>query len=190
MRLKLLVIIAAMIFSTSCFAQVTPAGERSKLNISAGGGMDFWSGDWGGAVKRFGPAAWVSADIWHGIGVNVEGHSMILGDWNSLDPHYKYFSGQGGLMYTYHHWRKIRPFAKAQIGYASLSFPNTGIPYSHQNERIWDVGAGVEYHTYKHLWTRVDYSYDFFPNFYSPVTGQFHNLNPQGLTFGETYHFR
>lgn len=190
MRLKLLVAVAALIFSASSFAQVRPAGERSKLNLSAGGGLDYFWGDWGGAVKRLGPSAWVSAEIWHGIGVQVEGHAMDFGGSTDADDHYKYYSGQGGLTYTYHHWRKIRPFAKGEIGYASLSFPDTGIPYQHQDERIWEVGGGAEYHTYRHLWTRVDYSYDFFPNFYSPLTGQFHYLNPSGITFGETYHFR
>src|SRR5580698_4574113 len=189
MSSKLLVLLGALIFSTASLAQVAPAGENNRINLSAGGGMDFMWGDWGNAIYRLGPSAWVSAEIWRGIGVNVEGHSMILtGPYPSAQ--FKYFSGQGGAMYTYHHWRKIRPFAKAEIGYASLTFPSTGLPYVHQDERIWEFGGGAEYRTWKRLWTRVDYSYDFFPNFYSPVTGEFHTLNPKGFAFGESYHFR
>src|ERR1700733_1431560 len=71
MSSKLLVAAAALIFSVSCLAQVGPAGEKTPLNLSVGGGMDYWWGDWGGAVKRFGPSAWVTADISHGVGVNL-----------------------------------------------------------------------------------------------------------------------
>ena len=189
MSSKLLVAAAALIFSVSCLAQVGPAGEKTPLNLSVGGGMDYWWGDWGGAVKRFGPSAWVTADISHGVGVNLEGHSMIVGG-RIPNPSYKYFVGEGGVIYTYHRWRTIRPFVKGEIGYASLSFPRTGLSYSHQDERTWSVGGGGEYRTYKRLWTRVDYTYDFFPNFYSLISGEFHTLNPNGITFGETYHFR
>jgi len=45
----------------------------------------------------------------------------------------------------------------------------------------------VEYHTYKNLWSRVEYDYDFFPNFHSSITNENHTLNPRGLTFGVTY---
>ena len=190
MRSKLLVLLGALIFTTVSTAQVAPAGERNHLNLSAGGGLDLMWGDWGGAIYRLGPTAWVSAEIWHGVGVQVEGHSMIFGGHPNPADHYKYFSGQGGVTYTYHRWRTIRPFAKAELGYASLTFPDTGLPYVHQDERIWEFGGGAEYRTWKRLWTRVDYSYDFFPNFYSPVTGQFHDLNPKGISFGESYHFR
>jgi hypothetical protein len=47
----------------------------------------------------------------------------------------------------------------------------------------------VEYHTVGHLWTRVGYSYDFFPGFHSTITNENHNLTPHGITFGETYRF-
>jgi len=189
MRSKVLVTLTVLMFSLSTLAQVRPAAERNQLSLSAGAGMNFWWGDWGGAIHRLGPSAWVTADLWHGVGVTVEGHGMDIG---GADPssYFKYYVGEAGATYTYHHWKKIRPYAKAEIGYASLSFPSTGLPYAHQNERTWSAGGGVEYRTWKRLWTRVDYEYDFFPNFYSPITGQFHTLNPKGFTFGESYHFR
>lgn len=188
MNSKLLVALAVLMFSLSGVAQVAPAAEKNRIELSAGGGLDYWWGDWGGSVHRFGPSAWATADVWHGIGATIEGHSMIFGG-GGPSPEYKYFVGEGGLVYTYHHWRKIRPYAKGEFGYASLSFPSTGLPYVHQDERTWSVGAGAEYRTWRRLWTRVDYEYDFFPNFYSPITGQFHTLNPSGLSFGETFHF-
>jgi hypothetical protein len=190
MRSKLLVAVAALVFAMPGSAQVIPAAEKSTVNLSVGGGFDYWWGDWGGAVHRFGPSAWLTADIWHGFGINVEGHSMIVGGGNNASDHYKYFAGKGGLIYTYHRWTTIRPYAKAEAGYASLSFPSTGLSYTHQNEHIWSVGGGGEYRVWKRLWTRVDYTYDLFPNFYSPITHEYHYLTPSGITFGGTYHFR
>src|SRR5271165_3572779 len=79
MRLKLLVAIAALIFTLPSLAQVLPSAGRNTTNLSIGGGLDWWTGDWGGSVKRFGPSAWATAEIWHGVGINAEGHSMIFG---------------------------------------------------------------------------------------------------------------
>ena len=59
----------------------------------------------------------------------------------------------------------------------------------HDTRNIWTLGGGVEYHTKGPFWTRVGYSYDFFPDFHSSVTNQNHSLNPRGFTFGETYRF-
>jgi hypothetical protein len=39
------------------------------------------------------------------------------------------------------------------------------------------------------VWARVEYNYDFFPNFYSATVGHNNGLNPRGLTFGATYRF-
>ena len=152
--------------------------------------MDFWFGDWDGAVHRLGPSAWLTVNLWRGFGINIDGHSMILGTGGSANDHYKYFVGEGGLIYTYRGWRTVQPYAKAGAGLGSLTFPNTGLPYQHQNEHTWAFGGGIEYHTWKRLWTRVDYTYDFFPHFYSPITHLYHTLDPNGVTVGESYHFR
>jgi opacity protein-like surface antigen len=151
--------------------------------------MNLWWGDWSYAVKRFGPYAWTTIDLRHGFGINIDGHSMILGTGGNANNHYKYFAGEGGVIYTVRRWNTIRPFVKAEAGYASLSFPNLGLPYTHQNEHIWGFGGGVEYHLYRHLWTRMEYEYDFFPHFYSISSGQFKNLNPKGFAAGVSYHF-
>lgn len=185
---KLIVAMAGLFFCVSGLAQVGPAGEINRPTLSIGAGIDYWSGDWGGEIKRVGPAAWMTADLWRGFGINIEGHSMIAGG-GAPSPQFKYFVGEGGLIYTYHRWRSLRPYGKAQMGFGSLSFPFVGPPYTHQTEVTWSFGGGVEYRTWKRLWTRADFTYDGFPNFYSPVTGDIHTLNPRGLTVGESYHF-
>jgi hypothetical protein len=188
MRLKVFCIMAALAFSVYCPAQVLPAAQRSRIDLSIGGGMDYWRGDWG-QIARFGPSAWATADLWHGLGINAEGHSMIIG--GSRASEYKYFVGEGGLIYTYHHWRSVRPYAKAEVGFGSLSWPHKPTStYSHDTRTTWALGGGFEYHLWKRVWARADYTYDGFPDIYSPITGHHRTLDPAGVAFGATYHFR
>jgi hypothetical protein len=189
MHSKLLVFIAAIVFSIHGVGQATPAAESSRANFSAGGGIDYWQGDWSG-VNRLGPSAWFSTEIWKGIGINLEGHSMILGG-GAPSSSYKYWVGEGGVMYTNHHFDNVAPYVKGETGFASLSFPHKPIStYAHDTRATWAVGGGVELKVSKHLWTRVDYTFDEFPDFLSPVTLKHHTLNPNGFAFGPTYHFR
>jgi len=83
MNVKLVVAAAILLVSIPSLAQVQPqatAGKKFPLQFSVGGGMDYFSGDWGIAeIKRWGPAAWGTLSLKHCIGITAEGHSMILG---------------------------------------------------------------------------------------------------------------
>src|SRR5580704_9132365 len=190
---KLVVAVTVLLASISCVAQVQPAAGKGNalppIRWSAGAGMDYWSGDWGGGdINRWGPAAWVTATMWHCLGINVEGHSMILGG-NSLASNYKLFVGEGGLMCTMGYWGRFQPIYKGELGFASLTQPGNGTGHLHSTYATWSLGGGAEYHTGGHWWTRVEYTYDALENFHSSVTNQNHTLNPRGIAFGETYRF-
>jgi opacity protein-like surface antigen len=186
---KLLTALAIGVVSVSCAAQVVPQANRPPLATSFGAGMDYWSGDWGSAdINRFGPAAWTTITIWHDLSAIAEGHSMIVGG-NRFAPEYKYFAGGIGLVYTSDYWGRFQPLFKGEVGLGSLTHPDNLTGHFHDSHRIWTVGGGVEYHTKGQFWTRVEYTYDFFPDFHSSVTGQTHSLNPRGFTIGETYRF-
>lgn len=178
-----------ILVSMPCVAQVSAPMEGSRVQLSAGGGIDYWRGDWG-SVARFGPSAWASADIWRGLGINAEAHSMIAGG-NDMASEYKYYVGEGGLRYSYRHWRAFLPYAKGEIGFGSLSFPHpVGATYTHDTRTTWAVGGGFEYLIRNNVWARVDYTFEGFPDFMSGITGQHHTLNPAGIAIGVTYHFR
>jgi opacity protein-like surface antigen len=192
MGAKLLAAVAVLLVSISCLAQVQPAAGGGKLapgiNWSAGGGMDYFSGDFQkGDINRWGPAAWVTATMWHCLGINIEGHSMIVGG-NSNASNYKFFVGEGGVMCTMGYWGRLQPIFKGQMGYASLTKPPGHTPL-HSNYWTWSVGGGLEYHLAGHWWTRVDYTYEALPDFYSDISKQHHTLNPRGISFGATYRF-
>jgi len=192
MGAKLAVAVAVLLASISSFSQVQPAGTKSKLfpvNWSAGGGMDYWSGDWErGDINRWGPSVWATATMWHCLGITAEGHSMIIGG-NDLASRYKLFTAEGGLMCTMGYWGRLQPLYKGEVGFASLSQPGNFTEHLHAGYTTWSVGGGLEYHTAGHWWTRVDFTWEALPVFHSSVTGQNHTLNPRGITFGETYRF-
>ena len=194
MSAKLAVAVAVLLSSISSLAQVAPAASKGrglpvKVNFSAGAGMDYLSGDFGGGhINRWGPTAWVTATMWHCLGLNVEGHSMILGG-NDLASNYKLFVGEGGLMCTMGYWGRFQPIYKAELGFASLSQPGNGTANHHATYGTWAVGGGAEYHLGGHWWTRADYTYEALPNFHSGITNKNHTLNPRGISVGATYRF-
>ena len=190
MAAKLLVGLAVILFSISCVAQVAPAANtHPPLSTSLGGGMDFFSGDWGtGDINRWGPTAWGTVTIWHDLSLIAEGHSMNIGG-NDLASHYKYYAGGGGLIYTSGYWGRFQPYVKGEAGFASLSHPGNFSGHNHQSSNIWTLGGGFEYHTAGKFWINAGYTYDFFPDFHSSVSGLNHTLNPRGFIFGGTYRF-
>lgn len=189
MRLRLLLVVTVFLCCLPVMAQVKPAatsGGNSK--ISVGAGIDYWRGDWS-HIKRYGPAAWVVDEFWHGLGVTAEGYSMMAGGPKSGEQ-YKFFVGQGGAIYTYH-WHRLAPYAKGELGFGGLSFPHkTGAIYVHDTRTTWAMGGGAEFKLWSHIWLRGDYTYEGFPDFYSSVTGQHHTLDPSGFAAGVTYHLR
>jgi opacity protein-like surface antigen len=192
MSAKLAVAVAFLLASITGVAQVQPAGTKGRVipvKWSAGAGMDYWSGDWQkGDINRWGPSVWGTATIGHCLGITAEGHSMIVGG-NQDASSYKLFIGEGGLMCTMGYWGRLQPIYKGELGFASLSQPGNGTGHLHSTYATWAVGGGLEYHTWGHWWTRVDYTYDALMNFHSSVTNQNHTLNPRGITFGLTYRF-
>lgn len=192
MGAKLAVAVAILLVSIPSLAQVQPAARRGgglPVKLSVGAGMDYLSGDWrAGDINRWGPAAWATATIWHCLGINAEGHSMIVGG-NQLASKYKLFVGEGGLMCTMGYWGRFQPIFKGGLGFASLSQPGNGTGQLHSTYSTWSVGGGAEYHMWGHWWTRVDYTYEAIPSFHSSVSNQNHTLNPRGISFGATYRF-
>ena len=187
---KFLVVLAVSLVSISCAAQVAPeANSHRQIVTSVGGGLDYWSGDWGaGKINRWGPSAWATAKLWHGFSVIAQGNSMIVGGYQ-IASNYKYFEGGGGLEYTSDHWGRLQPLFHGEAGFGSLTQPGNDTGHFHDTRTTWKAGGGLEYYTWRNMWTRVEYDYDFFPDFHSSITDLNHTLNPRGMTFGETFRF-
>jgi opacity protein-like surface antigen len=188
MRSILSSVFALLLLSVPLLAQVRPPALTSEANLSFGGGTDYWRGDWG-KIARYGPAAWASTELKHGIGICADSFSMLAGGSDAdKAEEYKYVVGEGGAMYTYH-WRALAPYFKGELGFGSLGFPHkpTSV-YGHDTRTTWAIGGGTETRFVGHLWLRADYTYNAFPDFYSPITKEHHTLNPAGVAIGVTYH--
>lgn len=187
---KLLIGMALSLATISCAAQVAPSVvNHVPLSTSLGAGMNYSSGDWGrGDINRWGPSVWGTVTLWHDLSLIAEGHSMLIGG-NNLASQFKYVAGGGGLVYTSGYWGRFQPFVQGEAGFGSLSHPDNFTGHFHDTRNIWVLAGGVEYHIKGNVWTRVGYSYDFFTDFHSSVTGVNHTLNPRGFTFGMTYRF-
>ena len=149
MGAKLTMSLTVLLASIPGFAQVQPAARTVipiRVQLSAGAGMDYWSGDWGGQIDRWGPSVWATATFWHCLGINADGHSMILCG-NHRASSYKLFVAEGGLMCTSGYWGRFQPIAKGELGLASLSQGGGGPGPLHSTYTTWSVGGGVEYHT-------------------------------------------
>jgi hypothetical protein len=186
---KSFALLAVLALSMPGLAQVRPAAEGARSTFAIGGGIDYWRGDWG-EIARFGPSAWSTADYWHGLGVISEAHTMIAGG-GPVAARYKYFVGEGGPVYNFYHFPFLTPYVKAEAGFAGLSFPHKATStYAHDTRITWALGAGCDLRVSRRVSTRIDYTYDGFPDFYSPISGLHHTLNPSGVSVGATYHFR
>jgi hypothetical protein len=100
-------------------------------------------------------------------------------------------TAEGGVIYKYRHLGKIEPYGKVLFGFGSIDFPNTyyrpdGTLYSHDTRTLFSPGAGVEYRQWRHVAIRLDYEYQFWPDF----LGHPHALNPSGFSLGATYSVR
>jgi len=178
------VLVAVVCQSSIAHAQSRFAAEQPSIHLKVGAGIDYWSMDYA-KERKFGPSAWAGAELWRGLGVQAEMHSLVGG--GNLQ-HFKYIVGEGGPIYTFHRWRRIQPYGKAELGFASLDTTQPG--ELHSTHATWALGGGFEYHSWRRIWTRVDYTYDGYPQFYSTNTNQSHTLNPAGITVGFTYHLR
>ena len=185
-RVRFLAVLFLFSLCLRCGAQVQSEAEYHRPQFTIGAGLDYWSGNYSG-LWRYGPSAWVSMDVWRNFGILAEGHSMMAPE---HFPDYKYFVGEGGLVYTIHRWEHFQPYAKAELGFAGLSVERSGTYRSHDTRNTWALGGGAEFHAWRPLWTRVDYTYDGFPSFLSFKTFEKHTLNPTGITVGLSYHIR
>jgi len=181
------------------FSQVTPAAEEGGLPLVVGVGISNFDLDWGAGRRMFGITAWADWQLEHlpgplrNLSVEAEGHDINIDRPSELDP-MRQDTAFGGLVYTSHHYRNIRPYVKAVGGIGSIDFPYLsappppGVPFFHYRHDTFAVnafGGGLEYRFWRQFWVRGEYEYQFWHQTFGDS-----DLTPQGFTVGATYHFR
>jgi hypothetical protein len=199
MRSKLVLAALFSLTTLPVIAQVAPAAKISGLPLGVGAGISDYDTDyyypdlpyWSG--RMIGVTAWADYDVFHGLGVEVEGTSLFA---NKPTPYtdtgvkttgnLKEQTIQGGIIYRYHSVYRVRPFVKVVGGVGSIDFPSTNPFYTSETSGLFSAGGGIEYKLWRNLYARGEYEYQWWKGFRSGSQP----LNPNGATAGVTYYLR
>ncbi len=188
----------------SALAQSVPAARESRLPLAIGAGFSGYNPDYGHG-HLLGGTLWIDytlphmPSLLHGLSLEAEGRDLNYGRSSSQPANLREDIVQGGLMYSWPHFRKFHPYGKFSEGYGNTDYEcdtlaecdNTAPGRFHDSRTIFSGGGGVEYRVFQRVWVRADYEYQSWPNFFKHFyTGAPPGrLNPQGFTLGAMYHF-
>ena len=78
----------------------------------------------------------------------------------------------------------FHPYMKFLVGDGSIDFEHPAPNYSHDTRTMYIPGVGADARFYKSLWLRVNYEYQFWPDFF-----HHHALTSSGVDIGVAYDF-
>ena len=181
----------------SAFAQVVPAATQNRLTWAAGAGLSDYNPDWNQG-RLYGGTAWIDytpnwvPSVVHGIGLEAEGRDLNYGR-SSASPNLREDTIMGGVIYSWPHYRNLRPYGKFLAGYGNRDAEGYDLRRYHDSRNILGWGGGLDYRVYRSIWVRADNEYQHWPdmrfkeshNVITPI-GPMH---PNGFTIGALYHF-
>jgi hypothetical protein len=203
----------AVLFAAAALSglgQVVPSAEAGGYPLVAGAGASLFNMDWGhdqfGQPRYMeGVTGWVdwspARHSWpallQGLGVEIELRDISFGVPNSLSnanvgdtgTNMRQDTGLGGVIYTFRHYRRVRPYGKALAGLGSIDFPPLPASppnYRHDDRTITAFGAGADLGVGHNIWVRADWEYQLWPDLF----GSPHALTPTGITLGAVYDFK
>ena len=123
--------------------------------------------------------------------MEVEARDLNYDRTASEEPNLRQDTAGGGVIYSWRHFAKFRPYAKLFAEYGNTDYGSKTGPRGHDSRNFLGGGGGVEYRIMPRLWVRADYEYQSWPDFFkhSTPTPPAGRLNPQGFTAGAMYHF-
>jgi len=191
MRSKLVLAALLTLLTSPVFAQVAPAVKIGGLPLGVGVGLSDYDIDYGNNLRMLGISAWADYNLFHGLGIEVEGQSIFADRPDDLcSPRavicqMKQDSIKGGIIYKTRAFHGIHPYAKFLGGIGEIYFPSHNPFYTQDAFTTYGAGGGVEYRVWRTLSVRGDYEYEFYEDFLGK-----HALNPNGVTVGVTYYRR
>jgi len=169
--------------------------------LAAGAGISGFEPDIN-AGRIYGGTLWIDySPNWvpsflQGIGVEANARDISLGRSASQPPNLREDTVEGGVFYSWRHFRSFRPYIRGAGGYGNADYEGSKSVRHSESRTISAVGGGVEFRVTRRIWVRADYEYQIWPAFFKNIdnstglpykpAGQ---LNPQGFTVGALYHF-
>jgi len=201
MRMKLtprliLALLFAIVAMPRVCAQVVPAETRRTFPLSVGAGLSGFDSSYGSGML-LGGSLWVDYTptqvprILQGIGAELEVRDLSLNRSTYQPPNLREDTVEGGVIYFWRHFEKLRPYGKFLVGYGNIDYENSsnaGVVRVHDSRTITIFGGGVEYQVQQRIWVRGDYEFQNWPDFWKNTTPA-GSLNPNGFTAGASYHF-
>lgn len=179
--------------ATSGISQVVPSAREGRLPLTIGAGISNYNADWSNQ-RINGSGLWI--DYYpgivprhlNGLGLEAEAHDLSWGRSPVLvASNFRQDTAGGGVIYSWHHFRNVRPYAKGLIEFGSFDF-NEGPSepyYRHDTRTVYSMGAGLDYRIFGHIWARGDYEYQTWQVMFNRSSP-----TPNGFTFGAMYDFR
>jgi opacity protein-like surface antigen len=185
------VLVAVLLIATAhpAVSQAAPDATHNRFpfRLAVGVGVSDFYSDWSGRLD--GATVWADVNFYRGpeflreLGLEVEGRDLNYGRTGEV-ANLRQDTAEGGPIFTLRHFRKLQPYGKCLFGFGSIDFQHHTPPYSHDTRTLIIPGGGVEYRTWRTIWVRGDYEYQFWTNFVNH-----HALNPNGFTVGVEMHF-
>jgi opacity protein-like surface antigen len=188
-----------LVLAFPAFSQVVPSASGSSgPPLSVGAGLSVYNTDWSDRYME-GGAVWVDWSFTggpaflHGFGLEAEARDISLGRGGAssgVPANFRLDTAGGGLMYTWHHFHNLKPYAKFLVDYGGIDWDNPVPTYKHETRSVMAPGGGVEYQIFRSISLRGDYEYQFWPDIDLSRPNSTHVLDPQGFTIGAMYNFR
>jgi opacity protein-like surface antigen len=184
MRSKLVLAVLVFLSTLPVLAQVAPAAKIGGLPLGVGVGMLDYNIDYASGDRMLGFSAWADYNLFHGMGIEVEGQTINLARPSHIQRFAQY-SAKGGLIYKPRPFLGLHPYVKSLVGITQGNFSVRDPFYVADDFLALTFGGGLEYKAYRNLFVRADYQYQFEHDYLS-----LHDLNPAGVTVGLTYYMR
>jgi opacity protein-like surface antigen len=161
--------------------------------LAVGAGISGYNTDWQGDL--LGGTLWIDytlplvPHLLHGIGLEAEARDLNYDRSSIAATNLRMDVASGGAIYTLPRYAKFRPYGKFIMGFGNIDYAAPAHPY-HETRTVTSMGGGVDYRVFRKVWARVDYEYQFWPDFFK-LNGAAHgaSLTPEGFTVGALYHF-
>jgi opacity protein-like surface antigen len=180
--------------ASSVPAQTVPSATKGEAPLAVGAGISGYNNPDFGPGHLLGGTLWIDyipnrvPSFLRGIGLEAKGLDLNYGRPATLPANLREDVASGGVIYSWPRYRNFRPYVKYLMGFGNVDYEWTNQVRFHDSRTVTSMGGGLEYLVFRHLWARVDYEYQSWPDFFNSTTPP-GKINPQGVTVGAMYHF-